>query len=187
MVLFGKSWNQPWLLFKKYFQTTMWFWYKVKCVQMKINFWDEVDCNLFAFFFRWYTSSELLTLWTDLWHQNISREILWIYQVSWTWVLNHAHTCTLTVQFFLAQNKNKSKGILLITVRQPVIRGSLLRCYFCGWDALWRASPCGKGTKLIGTNTLTVGEGFIVNMHLIPPANFTFQLHSTDFTHMTKH
>lgn len=28
----------------------MWFWYKVKCVQMKINFWDEVDCNLFAFF-----------------------------------------------------------------------------------------------------------------------------------------
>ena len=33
---------------------------------------------------------------------------------------------------FLAQNKNKSKGILLITVRQTVIRGSLLRYYFCG-------------------------------------------------------
>lgn len=33
---------------------------------------------------------------------------------------------------FLAQNKNKSKGILLITVRQPVIRGLLLTCYFCG-------------------------------------------------------
>lgn len=150
------------------------------------SFWDEVDCNLFAFFSD-DTLRQNFSHFGQIYDIKIFPEkfygfIKWVGLEYWTMHIHVHQPCS-----FLAQNKNKSKGILLITVRQPVIRGSLLRCYFCGWDALWRASPCGKGTKLIGTNTLTVGEGFIVNMHLIPPANFTFQLHSTDFTRMTKH
>lgn len=41
----------------------------------------------FPFFGRRHTSSELFTVWTNLWHQNFPREVLWIYQVScpYTW------------------------------------------------------------------------------------------------------
>ena len=71
-------------------QTLLWKWCTWADLTCKSktghSHWSKILISS-PFFGRWHTSSELFTVWTNLWHQNFPREVLWIYQVSWpsTW------------------------------------------------------------------------------------------------------
>ena len=73
-------------------QILLWKWCTCVDVTFKSktlhSYWLEVTLISFPSFGRRHTSSELFTVWTNLWHQNFPREVLWIYQVSWpyTWM-----------------------------------------------------------------------------------------------------